>query len=257
MKKFLYFSFAMLISAFCFAQTTATNFTCNDCSGTSHDLYTELNAGKVIVLVWVMPCAACIAPSRTAYDAVQNYTTTYPGRVVFYLVDDKGDTPCNTLTAWGNTNSMPNAISFSNALINPADYGNVGMPKIIILGGPNHTVFYNEDDGANLTGIQPAIDQALAASGIKENNEIISSLKVFTNSKNNDATVIYSLNKANAVNIDIIDITGKNNYSYSYINQSAGKHEIQIDLGNKSNGLYFLRLKSGGISKIAKFIIAN
>ncbi|MFA4853538.1 MAG: T9SS type A sorting domain-containing protein [Bacteroidales bacterium] len=257
MKKELLIAFAVLISNFGFAQTTATNFNCNDCAGVSHDLFSELNAGKVIVICWVMPCAACISPSRTAYDAVQSYATSNPGRVVFYLADDYADTPCNTLTSWGNINAMPNAIKFSNSAVNPADYGTVGMPKIIVLGSASHTVYYNENNGANPAGIHPAINQALAVSGIDENNNIVSELNIFPNTIKNKATLVYNLNQANSVCIEIIDITGKIIKIFSFANQTQGKHETQIDFENCSDGLYFLKFYSGGISKVVKFFISH
>ena len=177
MKKIFLFSFALLISTISFSQTTATNFNCNDCAAINHDLFSELNSGKIIVMCWVMPCISCVSPSRTAYDAVQTFATSNPGKLLFYLVDDYANTPCNSLTAWGNSNSMPNAIKFSNAAINAANYGTVGMPKIVVIGGTNHTVFYNENDGANVNGIKPAINLALATA-ITENNQTFSEVNI-------------------------------------------------------------------------------
>lgn len=56
MKKLLLAFSQLLLSGFmAFGQTTATDFTVNDCGGTSHNLFTELDAGKVIVLCWPMP----------------------------------------------------------------------------------------------------------------------------------------------------------------------------------------------------------
>ena len=48
----------------------------------------EQDAGKVVVIAWPMPCGSCIAPCLSAYTEVQNYTSSYPGRVLYYLVDD-------------------------------------------------------------------------------------------------------------------------------------------------------------------------
>lgn len=255
MKKKLLIAFAVLVSNFGIAQTTATNFNCNDCVGNNHDLFTELDAGKVIVICWVMPCGGCISASRTAYDAVQTYSTSNPGRVVFYLVDDNGDTPCNTLTSWGNTNAMPNAVKFSNSAIRPSDYGTVGMPKIIILGGASHTIYFNQNDGANSSGITPAINLALGSSGIVENNNI-SYLNVFQNSANK-INLVYNINQANAVNVEIFNITGEKIKSASYTNISQGKHETQFDIENYSNGLYFLKFEAGDFSKVVKFVISH
>jgi hypothetical protein len=51
---------------FCFVNSsisqTAADFTANDCNGTSHHLFAELNAGKVVVVAFVMPCTDCIGP---------------------------------------------------------------------------------------------------------------------------------------------------------------------------------------------------
>ncbi|HQI46179.1 MAG TPA: hypothetical protein PLC59_08990, partial [Bacteroidales bacterium] len=126
MKRNILISILIFFTVFSFAQTTAVNFICNDCKGTSHNLFTELDDGKVIVLVWVMPCATCISPSRSAYDAVQTYSSSHPGRVKFYLADDYVNTSCNTLTTWANNNGMTGATIFSNTAVNPANYGNVG-----------------------------------------------------------------------------------------------------------------------------------
>jgi hypothetical protein len=257
MKKYILFSLAVFIYSLGFSQTSATNFNCTDCNTITHNLFTELNSGKIVVLVWVMPCSSCIAPSRTAYDAVQTYTTSNPGRVVFYLVDDYANTTCATLTSWSNTNAMPNAIKFSNAVINPANYGNVGMPKIIVVGGSTHTIFYNEDNGNNLSGIKPAINLALAATGINENNNIVSTLNIFPNSERRNATILYYLNKTAAINIEVLDITGKILNSFSFGDQASGKHEIQIDLGSLKQGVYFLRFDSANLSKFEKFVISN
>jgi hypothetical protein len=256
-RKSLLFVIAILISSFSIAQSTATNFNCSDCNGNSHDLFTELNSGKVIVLVWVMPCISCINPSKTTYDAVQSYSVSNPGRVVFNLIDDYANTSCATLSSWGNTNAMPAAVTFSNAAINPADYGNVGMPKIVVVGGSSHSIFYNEDNGANLDGIKPAIDKALEASGIDENTDMGSELIVWTDYTNKWATVVYNLSFTTNVSIDVIDITGKKIKTISFANQAAGKHETQIDIENLDSGLYFINLNSVNFSGVVKFIIAN
>src|SRR5258705_1758845 len=104
MKKQLLTIILVVCSLFSFGQ--AVNFTCNDCSSTAHNLFTELDAGKVVVLDFIMPCSACIAPSLTAYNIVQSYASSNPGRVLDYLSDDVGTTSCTSLNSWANTNGM-------------------------------------------------------------------------------------------------------------------------------------------------------
>lgn len=70
MKKTLLIIFAILTSlGFAYAQTTATNFTTNDCDGISHTLFDELDDDKVIIISWVMPCTACATYAGYAADA--------------------------------------------------------------------------------------------------------------------------------------------------------------------------------------------
>ena len=49
MKKFI-FTIAAVCSLIASQAQTAPDFTATDCNGTSHNLYTELAAGTVIVL---------------------------------------------------------------------------------------------------------------------------------------------------------------------------------------------------------------
>ena len=155
---------------------TAVNFTCNDCAATSHDLYTELNAGKVIVLCWVMPCGACTGPALTTYNVVQSYQANNPNTVFMYLCDDYGNTTCASLNSWANNIGVTNTIRFSNSAIDMMDYGSTGMPKIVVVGGSNHTVYYNSNNTVDATNLQNAINSALLATGINEPGSSISTL---------------------------------------------------------------------------------
>ena len=57
MKKIVFSAIWLVTASFTFAQT-ATDFTANDCAGTSHHLFAELDAGKIIVAAFVMPCGS-------------------------------------------------------------------------------------------------------------------------------------------------------------------------------------------------------
>src|SRR5712671_2429145 len=180
MKKQLFTFIFAFITAAGFAQT-AVNFNCSDCAAASHDLFTELDAGKVIVLVWVMPCSACVSASLTTYNVVQSYQSSNPNTVYMYLCDDYGNTACSSVNSWANTNGLTNAVRFSNASINMADYGSTGMPKIVVIGGTNHTVFYSANNTVNSNNLQGAINSALNATGVNEPGGSISSFSVFPN----------------------------------------------------------------------------
>ena len=149
------------------AQSTATNWTAVDCTGTSHTLFDDLDSGKIVVLVWVMPCGACDAGSKMAYNAVQSFATSHPGKVVYYLADDLGDAGCPALSAFASGNGIgpKNVTIFSNAgeVIDEDDFGGTGMPHVVVMGGTDHKIYFNErgtdtEDQAEITN---AIDSVL------------------------------------------------------------------------------------------------
>lgn len=55
MKKPVLLSLSILFSVLTFSQTTATDFTVNDCNDVTTNLFTQLDEGKVVVIAWVMP----------------------------------------------------------------------------------------------------------------------------------------------------------------------------------------------------------
>ena len=138
----------------------APDFNVADCNGTNHHLYTELEAKTIVVMAWVMPCSACIPAPLEAISIVKTYSTNHPGRVVFYLADDYGDQSCSDITGWAGQYGMTNATIFSNPSLSMTNYGFPGMPKIVVMAGPKHEIYYDED--GSTTGLKAAIDQAIA-----------------------------------------------------------------------------------------------
>ncbi len=248
-----------LIGFVALGQTTATDFTLTDCAGNPHSLFADLDAGKVIVISFVMPCASCIAPSVSTYDVVQNYATSNPGRVIFYLSDDNGTSSCSSLNTWASQNSMPNATVISTTALKMSQYnGNgVGMPKIVVLGGSNHTVYSNENNGDNSHNLDAAINQALGASGMIEDENTIVNLNVLPNPVKNSASITYSLNQSREVSIELFNMLGEKVKTLAVEKQTAGKHTSQIDLETFSNGIYFIKLNTSISSEIVKFTVAH
>lgn len=250
-KNILILTFVLIQAIVGFAQN-ATNFTANDCAGVSHDLFTELNAGKVVVITWVMPCSACISTARSAYDAVQTFGSSNPNMVLYYLVDDYANTNCQTLTSWGNTNQMPLSVKFSNSLIKPSDYGAVGMPKVVILGGLSHKVYYNEDNGANISGISPAIALALQETAINEEAPITNKF-VINSIEDKTAKVSFVAKGEKKVCIALYSELGQKIKSFDINTVGGGAQNIDLDLGDLSNGLYIMKLKADDVVNTIKF----
>jgi hypothetical protein len=258
MKKTLLFVFTSLLLRLSFAQT-ATNFTCDDCSGTNHDLFTELNAGKVIVLCWVMPCGSCVGPSLTTSNVVESFATSYPDKVFMYLVDDFANTSCTSLNSWANNNNIHPASVFSNSSIKMSDYGSQGMPKVVVVADVNHAVFYNANDIVNASALQEAINTAITSTTtrIAEDKTIFSSLEFFPNPSSTSSSIVFSLEKSSDIKVEILDQLGKRVYEMNLDNLSAGENIIEISTAELSNGIYFVKLSDGIQSKMIKVAIIH
>ncbi len=260
MKTFLLSLAIIILSGVALQAQTATDFTVTNCAGTSQHLFAELEAGKVVVMVWVMPCGACIGPAKTAFNASQSFQTSHPGRVLYYLVDDANNTACATLSSWATTNTIsPNSVFKSSAIL-MTDYGAAGMPKVVVLGGSAHTVFDDEINSFNQATLTTAITNALAAPSSVENyekNNANFQLNLFPNPVYNTAKVYYTLNQADEVCFEVYNILGKKVKTISAGKLTAGKHETQIDLESLSEGVYFVQLKTNNNREMRKFYISR
>jgi len=242
-----------------FAQT-ATNFNCADCQSVSHDLFSELDAGKVIVLDWVMPCGACSGPSVSAYDVVTGFQTTNPGRVFLYMVDDVANTICSTLNGWAVSAGVPQnaySIRFSNAAINMLDYGTAGMPKVVIVGGSNHTVFYNANNTVNTAAMQNAINAALLSTSIDEKNNPLSELTVFPNPSDTAAEIAFRLTKKSTVKIELFNLQGKKVQDVNAGELLAGAHKVDVKTIKLSAGMYLVKVSSEGKSRFINLVVSH
>ena len=258
MKKLIFSSTLLFLACTTFGQINAIDFTANDCNGTSHNLFTELDAGKVVVIAWVMPCTSCITDPLAANTIVQGYATSNPGQVLFYLADDFANTSCVGLTAWANNYAMTGVTTFSDAALDMTDYGTIGMPKIVVLGGTNHNVYYNENSSS--FGIKTAIDQALANAPVgvdeKLNTNVV--LKTFPNPAKRVLNVNYILTETSVVSMDIINIIGSNtmHITNQQLNK-AGTQNTQIDISSLSNGVYFLKINTTKEETTVKFVVSQ
>lgn len=260
MKQIYLFLISMIFGITSFGQT-ATNFTCNDCNGGSHDLFTELDAGKVVVLCWVMPCSTCIPNSKTSYNVVNSYQSTNPGRVFFYMVDDYANTVCSSLNSWANTNGMPQSAfsqRFVNTSINMTNYGAAGMPKIVVLGGSSHSVFFNSTVSTfNASNLQTAINNALNTTGIENLGFDFNKMSLFPIPAGNQTTLSIDLNEKSNVKVELYNFVGKKVSELNKDQLSSGINEIQINTSELTNGIYFVKISVADRNKLMKLIVSH
>ncbi len=243
------------ISSFSIAQS-ATDFTADDCSGDSHSLFTDLDSGKVIVLVWVMPCISCLGPALTTNNVVESYQEDYPNRVFTYLCDDYANTSCGSVKNWATNNNMGSATVFSDASIDMLDYGSEGMPKIVVVGGTDHTVFYNSNFVVDPDALQDAIDAALASTtGVDELNSAASSFIVYPNPASGSADIKFILAADSPMELNLFNLKGEKVRSMFVGFLSHGQNSIHLSYDDIVSGMYLLEIKVGDQTKFINLTI--
>ena len=240
-----------------FSQNNATDFTALDCDGVSHHLFSELDSGKVIVIAWVMPCGPCGSIALDAYSASLSYANSHPGRVEFYLADDFANTDCASLFTWANNFGMGNCTRFSDPSIDMGDYGQIGMPKIIVLGGAGHYVYFNENSSTQ--NINSAID--LALTGAEVTTEIHDKKKIlnfhcYPNPANGEFKINYNFKNESYCKIELYNLIGEKILEEQLISESFNG-EYSINTQNLPKGTYLVRLTDGYLLKSQKLNISH
>jgi hypothetical protein len=238
---------------------TATNWTVTDCSGASHELFADLDAGKVAVIIWVMPCANCINKALETQTEVRNALAANAGKVVFYLADDIGNTNCSTMETWASQNAITDAIVITSKAVSMKPYGEAGMPKVLVAGGSEHKVFYNQN-APNITanGIRDGISAALAApTGIEKNILQEMPVTLFPNPSGNSTRIKINVVKETKYKIDVVNVAGQVVSKITDGNLSAGAIEFTVDTSLLADGTYFISIDNGDKKIQEKLIVAH
>ena len=245
MKRIKIIFLLILSYVYGFSQNNATDFTALDCDGVSHHLFSELDSGKVIVLAWVMPCGPCGSIAMDAYTASLSYANSNPGIVDFYLVDDFANTDCASLFAWADNLGMGNCTRFSDPSIDMGDYGQIGMPKIVVTGGAGHYIYFNKNGSTQ--NINSAIDLALTGAGvttsINDKKEILN-FHCYPNPANEVFKINYSFKNKSNWTVELYNLIGEKILKEKIISESLhGEHSINTQ--DLPNGTYLVRLVDG------------
>lgn len=256
MKKIFLFLLGSIILTEGMAQEMAPDFTASDCNLTSHNLYTELAAGKTIVLDWIMPCGACNPASLTAYHVVQNFAISNPGKVKMYVISDLGDDNCSVLLSYASSLGIVPDATFDNfgtpTPIDQLNYGGMGMPHIVVI-APTHEIFFNgkgptANDSVGITG---AIQFTLAPSAVSSFNNTLNAMSITVGNQEIKMSVT-SIEK-NIVTFSIIDMSGKVIYTKRE-NLQIGINKFNMPTAALSKGIYLLRTTLNNEQKVIKFV---
>lgn len=245
--------FLGLISFSSFGQDFAMDFQQEDCEGNSHNLFSELNAGKVIILDYVMlNCAPCIVANNALENIKSDYDNSHPGRVSIYSFGFLNSYNCEQMVAWKNDNGYSHPV-FNNGEDQVDYYGGMGMPTIVIVGTNGHNVFFKSIGYTSALDnkIREALDSALLYDPTAVNEIPLSEFSIYPTVAT-DYFIIESFSGKSDMQFSVFDTYGRE--LQSGVCPETGK--VKVDVKSMPAGIYYARLNNGSrYSKGIKVIV--
>ena len=242
MKKHFSLLFASAFALSAAAQTNALDFTANDCDGAPHTLFTELEAGDVVIVELVMMgCQPCVTAGNSLKNNVLPNVSD-PSRVKLYSIGFTNSITCAQMNSWKTTNGFTHTV-FAGMSAQTTHYGGMGMPTIAIVGGNGHVVFYSEQghSDSDNPAILAAIETALASSGISDANTDVVTIHP------NPVVDVLNFDQAVWTSARVLDLQGR---EVLKAQAAAGK----LDVSTLQPGVFVLQLtNAAGALGTARF----
>jgi hypothetical protein len=239
-------SFAML--AFLgFSQTTAMNFSGQDCNGNNVDLFSDLDAGKAVMLIFYMPnCGSCPPVASKMQTMANNINATHPGLVKAYAFPYQNSTTCTYSSNWVVNNNLSLFSPMDSGAVQVAYYGGFGMPTVVLLGGDNHDVLFTTQNftTSDTTTMRNLILGTFTA-GLAEQTTL-QNLSAYPNPASGMVTVNFEALHGAELVMQITDLAGKVVMTFDKEKLNKGQFEKKIDVSSLPVGSYILSLEMNG-----------
>lgn len=113
-------------------------------------------------------------------------------------------------------------------------------------------------DPGNFSGLTYYYDnfEVTGTVGVSEIDEF-AEFTVFPNPSTDIANFQYNLESSADVNLVIQDITGKVVYQAQYNSQSAGQHQIELDVTQFNSGLYIFNINTENLRSTGKLVVSK
>jgi hypothetical protein len=236
-----------------YSQTVAMDFNQSDCAGTQHNLFDKLDNGKVVVITYVMlGCSPCIIGTAGIKSLLPAFEASHPGRVELLSFGYTDSYTCAQMTSWKNANSFSHPV-FAGGEAQTNYYGGMGMPTVVVLGGPDHTVLYKSlgYETSHKPLISAAITAGLALWSGMEESLAEKGIHVYPSLFSDQLSLRFD--QPIAADIQVFDVLG--NIVFSQKNVET--HQYTINTAAWSQGTYMLYLVSGdkalGSMKVVKY----
>jgi thiol-disulfide isomerase/thioredoxin len=263
MKKIFTSLFVAFTATISFAQVP--DFTVTDTEGNTHNLYSYLNTGYVVILdvsaTWCGPCWSFHEEHfLNEINAEFGSAGSDKVKVLFYEgdattgEDDMNGTGSNTSGNWTTGVTYP-LINESPVQLDLGIYAPLGFPTINVICPSDKTIkadlfdsWGGSDHAADYAAMKTVIENTItectsgnggSSAGITESTNENQNASIYPNPSTGIFTFTYTSNTNSEIKIEIVDIVGKIVYSNT-LTISNGVNEIDINIPNVVAGQYIL-----------------
>lgn len=247
MKKHL-FILALMISSIAVFSQTAIDFTLNDCNGTSQNLFSTLNKGKIVILIYEHQCSSC-TQGTTNVTSVLNANYSGDTNIIVIYLDNGGNT-CTQTSTWISSHSFVPGPYFEYSNDGSSPYGS-GMPIIVVAAGSDHLTYLEAlgvsfaDTATVHNAIKAAYNHIL---GIETTEVTGATFDIYPNPADEMITINTSISITDAF-ISIYNLQGQQIWQ-----QELLQNITEINLSPFAPGLYLLKYKGADGFEIMKFL---
>jgi thiol-disulfide isomerase/thioredoxin len=250
MKSFYTLLLLSALATAASAQTTAMDWTRTDCDGNSHNLFTELDNGKVILLEFVMDCPSCYTAAKSIKKLYAEFQESHPGKVETYTIGYYNAMTCEDMNAW-KAKAECTWQMFTGGKTEAEYYGGFGMPTIVVLGGADHKVLYKKIgfSSSEEAKIRTAISAALAQSSVEIKASKSGEFIIMPNPSSYAINVVVS-GLTRPSTYKIIDVSGITVLEGQYRDSRDGNLQVR---SGRSDDINVSSLPSGSYTIILSF----
>lgn len=233
------------------AQTTAMDFNRQDCDGTPHHLFADLDSGKAVILYYYMvTCHACLPGAGEIQTMANNINAIYPGTVKGYSFPFNDEPECYYCHNWVYDNSYTFYAPMDSGATGVAYYGGFGMPTVVLLGGSDHRVLFStlsyrvtdtltiKDSILSLIGVLP--------NGINQSVANTQNISIYPNPVCGEATISAGMQETGDLDIALFDLVGNKVTIIAGKKNVSGIFTTKLNTSILPNGVYTVRINRNG-----------
>ncbi len=175
----------------------------------------------------------------------------------FYISNDCGSTWALRKILRGSTNLTTGGITTSSFI--PNGPGQWGYAEVTNINSTSHVAnfrfkFEFESDGGNNLYLDD-ININSQPVGMEELTALNANLLVAPNPAGDEAQAQFTLLHSGAVQLEMLDMTGRVVQKVRTANLSVGTQRIELPVRDLNPGIYFLRLQQGAMQEVGRFVV--